>query len=98
MEPFIYFAGEHVDVDYFGSIHGAYMSGNAAADKIIESIVKKQQKSTKQRSNNTKDLVGKQERHIAPSASVNESSVPHSNLALYSLLLLIYGYEFIVRT
>jgi monoamine oxidase len=34
----VYFAGEHTDVDYFSTVHGAYFSGIREADKIIEMI------------------------------------------------------------
>ena len=32
----LFFAGEHTEVDYFSTAHGAYLSGIREADKIIE--------------------------------------------------------------
>lgn len=31
----LFFAGEHTEVDYFSTAHGAYLSGIREADKII---------------------------------------------------------------
>lgn len=32
----LFFAGEHTEVDYFSTVHGAYLSGIREADKIID--------------------------------------------------------------
>ena len=32
----LFFAGEHTDSDYRGTVHGAYLSGIREADKIID--------------------------------------------------------------
>jgi monoamine oxidase len=32
----LFFAGEHTEVDYFSTVHGAYLSGMREADKIID--------------------------------------------------------------
>ena len=32
----LFFAGEHTEVDYFSTAHGAYLSGIREADKIID--------------------------------------------------------------
>lgn len=32
----LFFAGEHTEVDYFSTVHGAYLSGVREADKIID--------------------------------------------------------------
>lgn len=32
----VFFAGEHTDIDYFSTAHGAYLSGIREADKIID--------------------------------------------------------------
>lgn len=34
----LFFAGEHTEADYFSTVHGAYLSGNREADKIIHLI------------------------------------------------------------
>jgi monoamine oxidase len=34
----LFFAGEHTEVDYFSTVHGAYLSGIREADKIIDLI------------------------------------------------------------
>jgi monoamine oxidase len=31
----LFFAGEHTELDYFSTVHGAYLSGIREADKII---------------------------------------------------------------
>jgi monoamine oxidase len=31
----LFFAGEHTEIDYFSTVHGAYLSGIREADKII---------------------------------------------------------------
>ena len=36
----VYFAGEHVHTNYFGCVHGAYLSGIQAAEEILEQITK----------------------------------------------------------
>jgi monoamine oxidase len=32
----LFFAGEHTEVDYFSTVHGAYLSGLREADKITD--------------------------------------------------------------
>jgi monoamine oxidase len=32
----VFFAGEHTEIDYFSTAHGAYLSGIREADKIID--------------------------------------------------------------
>ncbi|HNL06536.1 MAG TPA: FAD-dependent oxidoreductase, partial [Chitinophagales bacterium] len=32
----LFFAGEHTNEDYFSNAHGAYLSGNREAEKIID--------------------------------------------------------------
>jgi monoamine oxidase len=32
----LFFAGEHTEIDYFSTAHGAYLSGIREADKIID--------------------------------------------------------------
>ena len=32
----LFFAGEHTEIDYRGTVHGAYLSGIREADKIID--------------------------------------------------------------
>ncbi|HNO94464.1 MAG TPA: FAD-dependent oxidoreductase, partial [Anaerolineales bacterium] len=32
----LFFAGEHTSVDYFSTVHGAYLSGIREADKILK--------------------------------------------------------------
>ncbi len=34
----LFFAGEHTEVDYFSTVHGAYLSGIREADKIIDLV------------------------------------------------------------
>lgn len=34
----LFFAGEHTEVDYFSTVHGAYLSGIREADKILDLI------------------------------------------------------------
>ena len=34
----IFFAGEHTEVDYFSTAHGAYLSGVREAEKIINLV------------------------------------------------------------
>lgn len=34
----LFFAGEHTEVDYFSTVHGAYLSGEREAQKIIELV------------------------------------------------------------
>jgi len=34
----VYFAGEHTNMDYRGTVHGAYLSGVSQAEKIIDSL------------------------------------------------------------
>ena len=34
----VYFAGEHTNKDYRGTVHGAYLSGVSQAAKIIASL------------------------------------------------------------
>lgn len=34
----LFFAGEHTEVDYFSTVHGAYLSGIREADKIIDTL------------------------------------------------------------
>ena len=37
--PYIYFAGEHTIPEFIGSVHGAYISGERAAQKITQGTV-----------------------------------------------------------
>jgi monoamine oxidase len=32
----VFFAGEHTHIDYYSTVHGAYLSGIREADKIIQ--------------------------------------------------------------
>ena len=32
----VFFAGEHTEIDYFSTAHGAYLSGITAAEEIID--------------------------------------------------------------
>lgn len=34
----VFFAGEHTSRDYFGTVHGAYLSGVRAAEEIIDAL------------------------------------------------------------
>lgn len=34
----LFFAGEHTEIDYFSTVHGAYLSGIREADKIIDLV------------------------------------------------------------
>ncbi len=43
MSPHLFFAGEHTDVDYFGSTHGAHFSGQRAAYEIIDAWYKEKE-------------------------------------------------------
>jgi monoamine oxidase len=35
VESKVFFAGEHTEVDYFSTVHGAYISGLREAKKIL---------------------------------------------------------------
>lgn len=37
-KPLLCYAGEHTDSDYFATVHGAYLSGQRAAQEVIDSV------------------------------------------------------------
>lgn len=39
IQKIIFFAGEHCSLKYAGTVHGAYLSGDAAAEQILEEIL-----------------------------------------------------------
>lgn len=88
IKPYIYFAGEHTDLDYFGSTHGAYMSGQTVVDEIIESMLPENSIVN----NNTKDRL--KDNHVyAPGAVVTKASSAvnlHKSQCICCVLLILY--------